>query len=140
MLSRTFARRAFNAPLRRQYVTIKPGCENEIRPAFNYPADPAAGKAFINHEKQVEAHAGQTGKFWGKVCLFIVVPAIVVTAYHSYVVEEKHIKHFDEHPRLPDSELPPDYDYQNVRKNKFFWGDGDKTLFWSDKFNHKKGE
>ena len=141
MLSRVLARRAPAAAIRRQmFSTIKPGHEGEIRPAFNYVANPSAGKAFIKLEEETIAHAASTASLWYKVSLFIVVPVVIGTAYHTYVVEQEHFAHHAAHPRPSDDELPPEYEYQNVRRNKFFWGDGTKTLFWNNEFNHKKAE
>lgn len=112
--------------------------ESEIRPAFTYPADPVAGKAYVDRENAVVAHAKGSGQLWGKICIFIVAPVIALTTYHVWTVESAHFEHLAAHPRKPSDELPPEFDYQNVRNSRFFWGDGDKTLFWNDKYNHKK--
>lgn len=124
--------------LRRAMTTVKPGHESEIRPAFTYAPDKAAAEAFIKLEQETAEHSGKTGDFWLKVSIFVVTPVILATAYHTYVVEAEHYKHHKEHPRPSDDELPAEYEYRNIRKTKFFWGDGDKTLFWNPEYNHKK--
>lgn len=144
MLSRAFARRATSAArpvaARRALSTIKPGHETEVRSAFTYAADPAAGDAYVKLLDATVKHSEGTGKLWGKISLFIVIPIIAGTAWHTYLIEKEHFEHLAAHPRLPDEELPAEFDYQNVRNTRYFWGNGDKTLFWNDKYNHRKEE
>ncbi|VVT48907.1 uncharacterized protein SAPINGB_P002009 [Magnusiomyces paraingens] len=138
MLSRAFTRRAIAPTLRRNFTSVKHGHESEVRSAFTYKPDAAAGAEFIKLEEETAHHSEATAKFWGKISLFVVVPVIAATAIHTYIIEKEHFEHLAAHPRLPDSELPPEFDYQNVRTTRFFWGNGDKTLFWNDYFNHKR--
>lgn len=139
MLSRaTLLRRAPATFSRRAFSTVKPGHESEIRSAFNYKADTAAGEAFIKLEEETAKHSESTAKLWMKISIFVVVPVIAATTYHTYIVEKAHFDHHAAHPRPSDDELPAEYEYQNVRNSRFFWGDGDKTLFWNDEYNHKK--
>lgn len=140
MLSRTLIRRAAAAPrqavARRAYATHPE--HGTVRNAFTYTADPAAGQAFIALEDATAAHSKGTAELWRKISIYVVAPIVALTAYHVYSVEAAHFEHLEQHPRKPDDETPPEYDYQNVRTSKFFWGNGDKTLFWNDKYNHKK--
>ena len=112
----------------------------KVRSAFTYDADPAAGQAYIKLEEETIAHSKETAELWKKISIFVVAPILAVTAAWIYKKESEHLAHRAAHPRKPDDELPAEYDYQNVRNSKFFWGDGDKTLFWNDKYNHKKSD
>lgn len=139
MLARTILRRATPVAPRAAVRYMATEATNpKIRNAFTYAADPAAGEAYIKLEEETTHHSKGTGELWRKISIYIVAPIIALTAYHTYLVESEHFEHLAAHPRKPDDETPPEYDYQNIRTSKFFWGDGDKTLFWNDKYNHKK--
>merc|ERR1712093_478775 len=63
------------------------------------------------------------------------------SAFHGadeYVLWNEHWGHWEHMEPL---EERPEYPYQNIRTKNFYWGDGDKTVFWNDKVNyHKKSE
>lgn len=107
----------------------------KVRSAFTYPADPAAGKAFIDIENATIEHSKATAELWRKISIFIVAPIVAGVTVFVFKNEFAHWEHLAQHPWTGDE---PQYEYQNVRVSKYFWGDGDKTLFWNDKFNHKK--
>ncbi|ODV87721.1 hypothetical protein CANARDRAFT_5036 [[Candida] arabinofermentans NRRL YB-2248] len=103
-------------------------------PAFK-PADPAKKKAFLEHQEAVHHHAKGTTAMWKKVTYFVAAPAILLAAVNTYFVEAEHAEHRKHTRHLTDEEWPAAYPYQNVRKVDFFWGDGDKTLFWNPDVN-----
>ncbi|KAF5092665.1 hypothetical protein D0Z03_002755 [Geotrichum reessii] len=138
MLSRAVVRSAAPKAAFRRFASTE--SNPKIRSAFTYSADPAAGKAFIELEEETVSHSKQTAELWKKISIFVVAPILVVTGAWIYKKESEHLAHRAAHPRLPDDETPPEYDYQNVRTTKYFWGDGDKTLFWNDKYNYKKSD
>ncbi|KAI5208489.1 hypothetical protein E4T39_01276 [Aureobasidium subglaciale] len=68
----------------------------------------------------------------------IVVPSIVLASVNAYSLWLEHWEHKAHEP--PKSEQP-EYSFQNIRTKNYFWGDGDKTIFWNDKVNyHKKSD
>jgi len=67
--------------------------------------------------------------------LFVAVPAIVSCGYYVYGIEVKHAEHRKHLAHIKDEDWPKNREYQNIRTKKFFWGDGDKTLFWNDEIN-----
>ena len=71
-----------------------------------------------------------------KVSLFLAAPIIAATAINTYFVEAEHAHHREHNKHLSDEEWPvKPYPYLNVRRVDFFWGDGDKTLFWNSDCN-----
>ncbi|ODQ64908.1 COX6A-domain-containing protein [Nadsonia fulvescens var. elongata DSM 6958] len=111
-----------------------------IRAAHPWGANPAAGQAFKQTIDAAEHHAVSTTSLWKKVSIFVVVPAIVATAVNTYFVEVKHAEHRAHRVAESEENWPAEFGYQNVRVRSFFWGDGDKTLFWTDKVNRHKQE
>lgn len=94
-----------------------------------------AGEAFKQaYEKKVHHSEGITAT-WKKLVYVVAFPAIALTAIPVVNIELKHAKHREHMRHLSDEEWPVQYDYQNVRQKKFFWGDGDKTLFWNSDIN-----
>jgi len=47
-----------------------------------------------------------------------------------------HVEHWNHsvHGPLPEEKI--EFPYQNIRTRNFFWGDGDKTLFWNSRVNY----
>ncbi|KAI7489900.1 hypothetical protein KC351_g973, partial [Hortaea werneckii] len=45
------------------------------------------------------------------------------------------VEHWEHKSHEPPLEEQPEYPYQNIRTKNFFWGDGDKTLFWNPNVN-----
>lgn len=120
MLSRTILR-ASAAPrqaiARRTFASAPEA--GKVRSAFTYPADPAAGAAYIALEEATVKHSAGSGELWRKISIFVVAPIVALTAYHVWNVESAHFEHLAAHPRKPDDELPAEYDYQNVRNSKY---------------------
>ena len=63
----------------------------------------------------------------------IAVPAILISGFNAYKLYAEHHNH-QVHGPLPEDKI--EFPYQNIRVKNFFWGDGDKTLFWNDKVNY----
>ncbi|KAG7777464.1 hypothetical protein KL930_000363 [Ogataea haglerorum] len=103
-------------------------------PAFK-KADPAKAKEFIEHYEAVIHHSEKTSNLWKKITYFVAFPVIALTAVNTYFVEAEHAHHREHTKHLSDEEWPKDYPYQNIRRKDFFWGDGDKTLFWNPDVN-----
>lgn len=77
-------------------------------------------------------------ELWRKLSLYVALPALLIAGANAYTLWNEHWEH--EAHRPPPSERPQ-YEYLNIRRKAFPWGDGDKTLFWNDKVNyHKKAD
>ncbi|KAI9813157.1 MAG: Cytochrome c oxidase subunit 6A, mitochondrial [Thelocarpon impressellum] len=123
-------------------------CAGQLRPspirapvqrrlASSGPASvPGAKDNAFNRERQaIKDHAAATSDLWRKL---VVIPCLIVGSVNAYNLWTEHWEHWDHMPPL---EERPEYSYQNMRTKNFFWGDGDKTLFWNDKVNfHKKAD
>ncbi|ABN65771.1 cytochrome c oxidase subunit VIa [Scheffersomyces stipitis CBS 6054] len=95
----------------------------------------AAGEAFVkNYEEKVHHSEGIT-KLWKRITYLIAIPAVLITSIPVGNVELKHAEHREHLKHLTDEEWQVQYDYQNLRQHRFFWGDGDKTLFWNSDVN-----
>ncbi|KAF2653969.1 COX6A-domain-containing protein [Lophiostoma macrostomum CBS 122681] len=98
----------------------------------------AEDNEFNRERAAIQAHAAESGEFWLKLCKYVAVPCLIVFSLNGYVRWNAHWEHVAHAPPPPDR---PEYAYQNIRTKNYFWGDGDKTLFWNDKVNfHKKDE
>jgi cytochrome c oxidase subunit 6a len=58
---------------------------------------------------------------WRKVTLFVCLPCIAMAMVNTYLSHIEHAKH----PRRP---FQP-YDYLYIRRKRFPWGDGNRSLF-----------
>ncbi|KAG9573539.1 hypothetical protein KCU60_g7487, partial [Aureobasidium melanogenum] len=68
----------------------------------------------------------------------VVIPSIILGGVNAYRLW---LEHWEHQAHLPPKSERPEYPYQNIRTKNFFWGDGDKTIFWNDAVNyHKKSE
>ncbi|GME79588.1 unnamed protein product [[Candida] boidinii] len=103
-------------------------------PAFK-PADAAKAKAFKEHALALDAHSAKTAGLWKKISFVVALPIIGITAVNTYFVEAEHAEHRAHTKHLSDEEWPTQYPYQNIRRVNYFWGDGDKTLFWNPDCN-----
>lgn len=63
----------------------------------------------------------------------VVIPCLILGSINAYNLWSEHWEHWEHMPPL---EERIEYPYQNIRTKNFFWGDGDKTLFWNDKVNY----
>lgn len=108
---------------------------------INAPAFPAnkvhaqAGKKWVENVEAKVHHSESITKLWKKLTYFVAIPAILLTAIPVGKVEKEHAEHREHLAHVPDSEWPTQYDYQNIRTSKFFWGNGDQTLFWNPAIN-----
>ncbi|CEP20521.1 unnamed protein product [Cyberlindnera jadinii] len=105
-----------------------------LEPAFP-KGDPAAAKAFKDSLAATEHHAKSTSGLWKKISWLVAAPAVIATAINTYFVEAEHAKHREHLSHVPDEEWPKQYEYMNIRSKPFFWGDGDKTLWWNPVIN-----
>ncbi|KAK8234191.1 putative cytochrome c oxidase subunit VIa [Phyllosticta capitalensis] len=78
--------------------------------------------AFNRERAAVKHHAAESSELWRKL---------------SYLALNEHWEHA---AHAPPMEERVEYDYQNIRTKNYFWGDGDKTIFWNDKVNYHKKE
>lgn len=113
---------------RRSYSTPLPSYA--LKPAFG-PGNKIAAESFKQSLNATKTHAAKTSKFWAKVGLTVALPCIFLTAINTYFVEKEHADHRKHLALVNDDEWPTQYEFQNIRSKPFFWGDGDKTLFWN---------
>ncbi|GMG31504.1 unnamed protein product [Ambrosiozyma monospora] len=97
--------------------------------------NPAKAAEFKSHQEAVVDHSAKTTALWKKISFLVAFPVIGLTAVNTYFVEAEHAEHREHAKHLSDDEWPTQYPYQNIRKKNFFWGDGDKTLFWNTDVN-----
>ncbi|GMM31472.1 cytochrome c oxidase subunit VIa [Martiniozyma asiatica (nom. inval.)] len=106
------------------------------RPA--YTANEEAANKFKQQIAAVEKHADGSANTWKKISYFVAFPIIAITAVNTYFIEKEHAEHRAHTKHLSDEEWPvPNYPYLNIRRVDFFWGDGNKTLFWNSDCNRK---
>lgn len=105
-----------------------------LKSAFG-PADKEAAKAFKESITVSQHHAKETSTLWMKVSFFVAAPAIALAAINTYFVEAEHAKHREHLKHVSDEDWPRDYEFQNMRQKPFFWGNGDRTLFWNPVVN-----
>ncbi|KAF8458503.1 cytochrome c oxidase subunit VIa-domain-containing protein [Terfezia claveryi] len=98
-------------------------------------AKAAAENAFIKERVATKHHAAETAELWRKLSIYIVIPALIVSSINAYNLWTEHWDHVAHDTPI---EEKPEYPYQNIRSKNFFWGDGDKTLFWNDSVNYHK--
>lgn len=104
------------------------------KPAFPNPSKKAA-EEFKAELAATEHHAKSTSGLWRKISLFVAAPAVLATAVNTYFVEMEHAHHREHLAHVSDEDWPKDYEYMNLRTKPYFWGDGDKTLFWNPVIN-----
>ncbi|KAK9367620.1 cytochrome c oxidase, subunit VIa [Lipomyces kononenkoae] len=101
-----------------------------------YDENVARGKKFVDEQKAIHHHAASTASMWYKVSLYVALPLVTLSLIRSIKQESEHIAHVKHHAHEEEPEdLSPEFPYQNIRRKDFFWGDGDKTLFWNDLAN-----
>ncbi|KAF1841443.1 COX6A-domain-containing protein [Cucurbitaria berberidis CBS 394.84] len=98
----------------------------------------AEDNEFNRERARIAEHGAESGEFWRKLSLYVAVPCLIIASVNAKLRWDAHWEHVaHDTPR----EDKPEYAYQNIRTKNFWWGDGDKTLFWNDKVNyHKKDE
>ncbi|KAL8734413.1 MAG: hypothetical protein Q9181_003216 [Wetmoreana brouardii] len=93
----------------------------------------AADNAFNRERMAVKQHAAASSDLWRKLSLYVAIPSLIIAAINAKNLWDEHWEHWEHLPPLEDR---IEYDYMNIRTKNFFWGDGDKTLFWNDKVNY----
>ncbi|EGV60777.1 hypothetical protein PSN45_001428 [Yamadazyma tenuis] len=125
----------------RQFVRFSSHGPTTASKLLNEPAfhpskvSKAAGEAFKKASQEKMHHSVGITKLWKRITYFVAFPALLLTAIPVGNIELKHAEHREHLRHLSDDEWPTQYDYQNIRAKKFFWGDGDKTLFWNSDVN-----
>ncbi|EXJ81831.1 cytochrome c oxidase subunit 6a [Capronia coronata CBS 617.96] len=94
-----------------------------------------ADNAFNRERAAVKAHAAATSDLWRKLSIYVVIPCLILGGINAWNLWNEHWEHWE---HLPPLEERVEYPYQNLRTKNFFFGDGDKTLFWNDKVNYHK--
>ncbi|KAK5113177.1 hypothetical protein LTR85_010995 [Meristemomyces frigidus] len=93
----------------------------------------AADNAFNRERAAVKEHAAASAGHTKN----IVIPCIIIAGVNAWRLWGEHWEHKSHEP----IEERVEYPYMNIRTKNFFWGDGDKTLFWNPKVNiHQKDE
>ncbi|KAI5806873.1 putative cytochrome c oxidase subunit VIa [Geopyxis carbonaria] len=121
--SRIMLRQHRQALIKRRYTSLE----------STHKAD---GSAFIKEREAVKKHAAESSDLWRKLSIYATIPALIITGINAYGLWNEHWEHWEHH--MPPLEERVEYAYQNIRSKNFFWGDGDKTLFWNDKVNYHK--
>lgn len=100
---------------------------------------PNAEKAaeFINNINETRAHAAHTAHLWRNISIWVCIPVMLAAGINTYYVEAEHAEHRAHAKPVSDEDLVQ-YEFQNIRRKSFFWGDGDQTAFWNPKVNRIK--
>ncbi|KAL6241740.1 hypothetical protein RBB50_011273 [Rhinocladiella similis] len=93
----------------------------------------AQDNAFNRERAAVKAHAAATSDLWRRLAIYVVTPCLILGSINAWNLWNEHWEHWEHLPPLEDR---VEYPYQNIRMKNFFWGDGDKTLFWNDNVNY----
>lgn len=96
---------------------------------ISFKPDLKKAEAYKSFAKHTEEHAVGTTSLWRNISL-ATIPVLALCAWYVYPKEKHHIEHLIELNQLPNEEWPVEMEYQNIRTKKFFWGDGNKSLFW----------
>ncbi|KIW77255.1 hypothetical protein AYO21_07552 [Fonsecaea monophora] len=94
-----------------------------------------ADNAFNRERAAVKAHAAATSDLWRRLSIYVVIPCLILASINAYNLWNEHWEHWSHMPPL---EERVEYPYQNLRTRNFWWGDGDKTLFWNEKVNYHR--
>ncbi|KAA8576054.1 hypothetical protein MFRU_009g00100 [Monilinia fructicola] len=97
----------------------------------------AENNAFNRERQAVKDHAASTSDLWRKLSIYGTIPCLIIATVNAKILWDEHWDHWN---HLEPLEERTEYPYQNVRTKNFFWGDGDKTLFWNEKVNYHKKE
>ncbi|EST06255.1 Cytochrome c oxidase, subunit VIa [Kalmanozyma brasiliensis GHG001] len=99
----------------------------------------AAGEnEFLAERMHHKEHAGKSADLWRKVSLYVCIPGSIVLAVYIYGIEKHHYDHMV-HEFHDNDEQPPErtfYEYNNIRKKAFPWGDGSKSFFHNKMINY----
>ncbi|SPC60902.1 related to COX13 - cytochrome-c oxidase chain VIa [Ustilago sp. UG-2017b] len=99
----------------------------------------AAGEnEFVAERVHHKEHAGKSADLWRKVSMYVCIPASIVLGVYIYGIEKHHYDHMV-HEYHENGNQPPErtfYEYNNIRKKAFPWGDGSKSFFHNEKINY----
>ncbi|ELR03223.1 hypothetical protein GMDG_01206 [Pseudogymnoascus destructans 20631-21] len=129
--SRSIVRAA--APLRSQ--TVRQAIQKRLAHAEAKLPAGVQDNAFNRERQAVKDHAAATSDLWRKLSIYAVIPCLIISGVNAYNLWNEHWEHWAHREPL---EERPEYPYQNVRSKNYFWGNGDKTLFWNDAVNYHK--
>ncbi|ANB14148.1 cytochrome c oxidase subunit VIa [Sugiyamaella lignohabitans] len=110
----------------------------EVAPVYQnkrFVPNEAKAKEFQETYEHTKEHANSTFGLWKNISIWVCVPALIASGINSYYIEKEHAEHREHNSHIPDEDMPTEFLFQNVRNKKYFWGDGDKTLFWNEKAN-----
>lgn len=102
-----------------------------------YQPNAERARAFKETYEQTTNHGKHSASAWRNISIAC-VPVMIACAWYVYGRESHHLAHVKVQSQQPDEAWPTEFEYQNVRSRKFFWGNGDRTLFWSWANHHKK--
>lgn len=100
-----------------------------------YKPNKQVGEEFIKKYEEKVHHSEGITNLWKRLTYLVAIPAVLLVAIPVGKVELSHAEHRKHQAHLSDDEWPQQYDYQNIRLKPYFWGDGDKTLFWNSDVN-----
>ncbi|KAG4301364.1 hypothetical protein PCANB_002250 [Pneumocystis canis] len=101
----------------------------------SYTTEISSGQTFLLKWKTIKEHSGKIAGLWLKISIFICIPALLLSGANALQLHFKHHKQLSHILKECENDSTPEYSYQNIRNKKFFWGNGDKTLFWNDHVN-----
>ncbi|VDL79915.1 unnamed protein product [Nippostrongylus brasiliensis] len=94
----------------------------------------SGGWGFDNYKKQFTTNlreSGQIGAKWKSIFLFASIPCLAITMYGAHREHQKKSK--EERPQYVA------YEFLNVRKRPFPWGDGNHSLFHNPREQYVPG-
>ncbi|KAK5111895.1 hypothetical protein LTR62_004627 [Meristemomyces frigidus] len=121
-----------------QRTAASPALRQQIRAPRRFASTQAAEDNAFNRERAaVKQHAAESSEPRTLIVFAysVVIPCLCIAGVNAYRLWNEHWEHVAHGPSL---EEKPEYAYQNIRTKNYFWGDGDKTLFWNDKVNYHK--
>ncbi|KAJ1032649.1 hypothetical protein NDA16_000672 [Ustilago loliicola] len=95
---------------------------------------------FVAERLHHKEHAGKSADLWRKVSMYVCIPGSIVLGVYIYGIEKHHYDHMV-HEYHENDNQPPErtfYEYNNIRKKAFPWGDGSKSFFHNEKINYPK--
>ncbi|SPO21732.1 related to COX13 - cytochrome-c oxidase chain VIa [Ustilago trichophora] len=99
----------------------------------------AAGETeFVAERMHQKEHAAKSADLWRKVSLYVCIPGSIVLGVYIYGIEKHHYEHMV-HEYHENGDQPPErtfYEYNNIRRKAFPWGDGSKSFFHNDMINY----
>ncbi|KAI5306542.1 Cytochrome c oxidase subunit 6A, mitochondrial [Ascosphaera pollenicola] len=117
---------ALRAPVQRRFNSSTPTPASENKVVF-------PDTEFARERIEVKKHARDTSELWRKLTYYVVPAIVLLGGINAYNLWTEHWEHWAHETPL---EERTEYAYQNIRNKNYFWGDGDKTLFWNPNVNY----